>query len=282
MDHKIFDLTGKKALVTGGSVGVGRACATALAMAGADVAIVGRDLRRAERACESLSELGVSTFFVKCDVSERKQIESMTEQVVQRFGRLDIAINNAGSGILRAALDVTQEDWSQMIDVNLAGVFWCAQAQARHMVEQPSPGGKIINIASMYAKVPEGNCAYNASKAAVVHLTKSLAAEWGTQNINVNCISPGWMLTAGTFFEPELRSRMREVTPLGSLMQYRDLYGAVIFLSSSASNFVTGHNLVVDGGHTVATYLAPYERVVPARTSPEDEERGMREDRDPL
>ena len=109
-------------------------------------------------------------------------------------------------------------------------------------------------------------------------LTRSLAAEWGSWNINVNCISPGWTLTRGMIVEPELRARMREITPLGSLMQYKDMYGAVLFLASSASDFITGHNLVVDGGHTVTTYLTPLARHVAPRTSPGDEESGLKED----
>ena len=165
-----------------------------------------------------------------------------------------------------------------MIDLNLAGVFWSAQAQARQMISQDPSGGKIINIASMYATVAEGNCAYNASKAGVVHLTRSLAAEWGSENINVNSVSPGWMLTPGNPIPPELRLRMREATPMGSLMQYSDIYGAILFLASAASNFVTGHDLVVDGGYSISAHLNSAKRSVPARTSPEDEEMGVDED----
>ena len=278
MSHNLFDLTGMKALVTGGAVGVGRACATALAMGGADVAIIGRTGETAERTCSSLRKIGVSSFFVKCDVSDRGQIEAMNAEVVRRFGRLDIAVNNAGCGITRGAVAMRQEDWDQIMDLNLAGVFWCAQAQARQMIKQASAGGKIINVASMYATVAGGNCAYNAAKAGVVHLTKSLAAEWGSENINVNCISPGWMLTRGNPIGPELRARMREVTPMGSLMQYKDIYGATLFLASAASDFVTGHDLVIDGGHTITAHLRPITRSLPPRTSPDDEEIGLNED----
>lgn len=278
MSHGIFDLKGKKALVTGGAIGIGRACATALALGGADVAIVGRTRETAERACASLRQFGVQSFFVQCDVCDVMQIRATHQEVADRLGRLDIAVNNAGGGVVRSALAVDQADWDRMIDVNLAGVFWCAQAQAEQMTRQAPPGGKIINIASMYATVAGGNCAYNASKAGVVHLTRSLAAEWGSENINVNCISPGWTLTPGNRFEPALRARMREVTPLGSLMRYGDIHGAVIFLASAASDFVTGHDLVIDGGHTITTQLAPYKRHVPPRTSPAGEEEGMNED----
>jgi NAD(P)-dependent dehydrogenase (short-subunit alcohol dehydrogenase family) len=279
MKH-LFDLTGKKALVTGGAVGVGRACATALAMAGADVAIIGRTRDIAEKTCESLKRLGANACFVKCDVSIAEQVGEMTTEVVRRFGRIDIAVNNAGAAAPGRAMTMQREDWDRTLALNLSGVFWCAQAQARHMSQNVPVGGKIVNIASIYATVSGGDCAYNSSKAGVVYLTRSLAKEWGSENINVNCISPGWMLTPGNrhAITPELRNRMREVTPLGSLMRYQDIYGAVIYLSSAASDFVTGQELVIDGGHTVDTWLIPLERSVPARTSPEDEEIEMRMD----
>lgn len=278
MNVDLFDLHGKKALVTGGAVGIGRACATALALSGADVAIVGRTAETGERTCELLRRLDVESFFIQCDVSDKGEVSAMTEKAVRQFGRLDIAVNNAGAGIDCSALDLDKSRWEWMINLNLGGVFWCAQSQARKMIEQSPCGGKIINIASMYATVPEGNCAYNASKAGVVHLTKTLASEWGASNINVNCISPGWMLTPGNNLEPALRERMREVTPLGCLMRYKDIYGAVIFLASQASDFITGHDLVIDGGHTAATYLTSYRRRTPARASPSDEEAGLIED----
>jgi NAD(P)-dependent dehydrogenase (short-subunit alcohol dehydrogenase family) len=275
MIQGLFDLAKRKALVTGGAVGVGRACATALAMAGVDVAIIGRTRRTAEKTCDSLKAFGVDAFFVQCDVSSPEQVEDMMAVVVQRFGRIDIAVNNAGGSPSDSAISLSRKDWDRTIGVNLSGVFWCAQAQARLMSKQSPVGGKIINIASMYASVAGGNCAYNASKAAVVHLTKSLAGEWGSVNINVNCISPGWMLTPGNRVEPKLRKRMREVTPMGSLVRYQDMYGAVIYLSSAASDCVTGQELTIDGGHTVNTWLDPLVRSVPARTRPDEEEIDM-------
>lgn len=276
----LFDLTGKKALVTGGAMGIGRACATALAMGGADVAIVDRAKDVAEKTCESLREFGVNAFFVECDVSNHGQIEDMTAEVVRRFGRIDISVNNAGVAAVSNAMALQKADWDRTFNVNLTGVFLCAQAQARHMSQQTPVGGKIINIASMYARIAAGNCAYSVSKAGVFQLTKSLAAEWGSHNINVNCISPGWMLTPGNrnANTPETRKRMREVTPMGSLMRYTDIHGAILYLASAASNFVTGHDLIVDGGHTINTWIRPLERSEPPRTSPEDEEQGMKAD----
>lgn len=278
MSRDLFDVSGKRALITGGAIGVGRACATALAAAGADVALAGRNIERGERTCGLLRKFGVDSFFVKCDVADRRQIDDMHAEVTRRFGRLDIAINNAGSGVLRSALEMDQANWDKMINVNLAGVFWCAQAQAKQMTSQEPYGGKIINIASMYGRIAAGNCAYNASKAGVIHLTKTLAVEWGAHNINVNCISPGWMLTNGNRIDLEMRARMRDITPLGSLIPYSAMHGAVLFLASAASDSVTGLDLVVDGGHALSTYLNPLRRVVPPRISPEEEEAGRKED----
>lgn len=278
MIHKLFELTGKKALVTGGSVGVGRACATALAMAGADVAIVARTASRAERCCEGLRRLGVDAIFIQGDVTDPHQVRSIHTQAVQRFGRLDIAVNNAGAGIAASALETSDSEWDSMISLNLSSVFYCAQAQARQMTRQTPAGGKIINIASMYAVIAGGHCGYNAAKAGVVHLTRSLAAEWGSWNVNVNCISPGWMLTPGNPIDTVLRERLRNVTPVGSLMRYGDIFGAIVFLASEASHFMTGHNLTIDGGHTVNTHWTPLKRNVPPRNTPEDEELGLNED----
>ncbi len=278
MIKKLFDLSGKKGLVTGGSIGVGRACATALAMAGADVAIIGRTKSTAERTCRSLSALGVDAFFVQCDVSDGKQVRRAMTEVAQRFGRIDVAVNNAGGSPTDSALTLSEQEWNRTLGVNLNGVFWCAQAQARQMSLQDALGGKIINIASMYASIAAGNCAYNASKAGVVHLTRSLAAEWGTFNINVNCISPGWILTPGNPMTIDERRRMREVTPMGSLICYKDLYGAVIYLASTASDNVTGQELIIDGGHSVNTWLDPLKRSVPPRSEPADEESELNSD----
>lgn len=275
---RLFDLSDRKALVTGGAVGIGRACATALALAGADVAIVGRTQKAVEATCDSLRKLGAEALFVKCDVADADQVEAMTEEVTRKFGRIDIAINNAGGSPERPAIELRRDEWTRTLDVNLTGVFWCAQAQARRMARQDPPGGKIINITSMYATVAGGNCAYNASKAGLVHLTRSLAAEWASFNINVNCISPGWTLTPGNPLSNELRQRMREVTPLGSLMQYRDMYGPVIYLASSASDFVTGQELTIDGGHTITPWLDPIRHDAAVRYSQDDEESGLNVD----
>jgi NAD(P)-dependent dehydrogenase (short-subunit alcohol dehydrogenase family) len=256
----LFDLSGKKALVTGGAVGIGRACATALAMAGADVVIAGRTAEAAEVTCGALREMGVSSSFVQCDVGNSSAVEGMIAETVRISGRLDIAINNAACALGGVALELSERQWEATFATNVTGLFHCARQQAKQMLAQSPSGGKIVNIGSIYATIAGGNCAYSASKAAVVQLTRCLAAEWGTQGINVNCISPGWTLTpANRHLSDEMRDRMKKVTPIGRLVNHRDIQGAVIYLCAPASDFVNGHNLVVDGGHSVVNWLMPAE-----------------------
>ncbi|MFA5193073.1 MAG: SDR family oxidoreductase, partial [Verrucomicrobiia bacterium] len=194
-DLSLFDLTGRKALVTGGAVGIGRACAIALAKAGADVAIADIDPKIGEATAKELCGMGRDSFYVKCNVTDRAQVQAMVSAVVARFGRLDIAVNNAGIAILGADEEIPQNEWDKVIAVNLTGTFLCAQAEAQQMIRQQPTEGKIINIASMSATIANCNASYDASKAGVVHMTKTLAAEWGRFNINVNCLSPSYVLT---------------------------------------------------------------------------------------
>ena len=282
-DLKLFDLTGKKALVTGGAVGIGRACAVALASAGADVAVVDIDPRTGEATAAELVGMGRESLYVRCDVTDRAQVQAMVAAVVARFGRLDIAVNNAGIAILGADEEVPQREWDKVIAINLTGTFLCAQAEAQQMIRQTPTEGKIINTASMSASIANCNASYDASKAGVVHMTKTLAVEWGRFNINVNCLSPSYVLTPMHASTPLIaRQRIRDVTPLGHVERPEDLYGAVIFLASAASNYVTGHDLMVDGGHTLNAWLAPLGRAVPPRVSPAQEVVQMKHDLDTL
>ncbi len=282
-DLSLFDLTGKKALVTGGAVGIGRGYATALAMAGADVAIVDIDLETARKTCKGIQEMGRESVAIRCDVTDKEQVQSMVAQVVERFGRLDVAVNNAGIAILGGDEEVDQADWDKVVAVNLTGVFLCAQAEAQQMIRQTPTEGKIINTASMSARIANCNASYDASKAGIVHMTRTLAAEWGRFNINVNCISPSYLLTPMHASTPVVvRERIRELTPLGHVQRPEDLYGAVIFLASAASNYVTGHDLLVDGGHTLNAWLTPLTRELPPRVSPEEEVVQMKRDLDAL
>jgi NAD(P)-dependent dehydrogenase (short-subunit alcohol dehydrogenase family) len=282
-DLSLFDLTGKKALVTGAAVGIGRGSAVALARAGADVAIV--DLNRAagEKTAAEIRALGRESLFVPCDVTRRDQVQQMVGRVAERFGRLDVAVNNAGLGILGADEEIAQDAWDKVIAVNLTGVFLCAQAEAQQMLRQKPVEGKIINIASMSATISNCNASYNASKAGVVQMTRMLAAEWGKYNINVNCLSPSYVLTPMHASTPVVvRQRIRELTPLGHVERPEDLYGAVIFLAAAASNYVTGLDLMVDGGHTLNAWLTPLGRSVPPRVSPAEEIVQLKHDLDTL
>jgi len=282
-DLSLFDLTGKKALVTGGAVGIGRACAVALAGAGADVAIVDVDEKTGRKTADELKALGRDAVFVTCDVTSKAQVQGMVKSVVERFGRLDIGVNNAGIAILGADEELDQDAWDKVIAVNLTGVFLCAQAEAQQMIRQKPAGGKIINTASMSATIANCNASYDASKAGIVHMTRTLAAEWGRYNINVNCISPSYVLTPMHASTPlVVRQRIRDLTPMGHVERPEDLYGAVVFLASAASNYVTGHDLMVDGGHTLNAWLVPLSRAVPPRVGPEQEAVQMKHDLDAL
>jgi NAD(P)-dependent dehydrogenase (short-subunit alcohol dehydrogenase family) len=282
-DMALFDLTGKKALVTGGSIGIGRGFALALAQAGADVAIVARNEIAGNSVVEEIKALGRDSLFVKCDVADKEQVQAMVQKVVSQFGRLDIGVNNAGIAILGSDEEIDQKSWDKVIAVNLTGVFLCAQAEAQQMIKQSPPGGKIINMASMSATIANCNASYDASKAGIVHMTKTLAAEWGQYNINVNSISPSYVLTPMHASTPVVvRDQIRKLTPLGHVQRPEDLYGPIVFLASEASNYVTGHDLMVDGGHTLNAWLTPLSRSVPPRVSPQEEVVQLKHDLDVL
>jgi NAD(P)-dependent dehydrogenase (short-subunit alcohol dehydrogenase family) len=271
-DLSLFDLSGRTALVTGGAGGVGRAAAFALARAGADVAVVDLNEDTGRTTVAALEAMGRGSTFVRCDVTDAEQVDAMVDAVVRRFGRLDIAVNNAG--IYRAGPDETQEKhvWDQVINVNLTGTWLCARAAMRQMARQDPAEGKIINVASIAASVAASNGSYDASKAGVVQLTRTLAARWGRYNINVNSVSPGYVIAAmGTTRPLEERRVLREMTPLGHAQRLEDLYGAFVFLAARASDYVTGQNLTVDGGHTLSTWKIPLERSVPPRVGPAEE-----------
>jgi NAD(P)-dependent dehydrogenase (short-subunit alcohol dehydrogenase family) len=282
-DLSLFDLTGRKALVTGAAVGIGRGCAVALARAGADVAIADLNAAAGEQTAAEIRSLGRQSLFVPCDVTQKEQVQAMVRRVAEAFGRLDVAVNNAGIGILGADEELDQAAWDRVIAVNMTGVFLCAQAQAQQFLRQTPVAGKIINIASMSATICNCNASYNGSKAGVVQMSRMLAAEWGRYNINVNCISPSYVLTPMHASTPVVvRQRIRELTPLGHVERPEDLHGAVIFLASAAADYVTGHDLVVDGGHTLNAWLTPLTRAVPPRVSPEQETVQLKHDLDVL
>lgn len=244
-----FKLDGKVALVTGASAGLGQAIAIALAEAGADVVCHG-NTRTPDLTLEVISRLGQQTLAVAGDLAEKETPKALVEATLKKFSRIDILINNAGTIRRAPAVDYSEEDWNTVIEVNLSAVFRLSQFAGRAMLEQGS--GKIVNIASLLSfqggiTVP----AYAASKGGVSQLTKALANEWAGKGINVNAIAPGYMRTDNTKALQQDETRNRQILeriPAARWGEPSDLAGAAVFLASSASDYVNGHVLVVDGG----------------------------------
>ena len=249
---ELFSLKGKTGYVTGGARGIGKSIAYGLAEAGARVAIVDIDIAEAEETAEELRESGFESFAIRADVTHKGQVDQMVERIVRQWEKLDIAVNNAGKCLNAPGVDMTEAEWEDVLNVNLKGVFLTNQAAGRLMIEQKS--GSIINIASMSARIvnhPQPQVAYNASKAGVVMVTKSLAVEWAPYGVRVNCISPGYTRTDLTLAMKDLFCIWEKMTPMKRLAEPDELKGAAVYLASEASRFVTGHDLVVDGGFTL-------------------------------
>jgi NAD(P)-dependent dehydrogenase (short-subunit alcohol dehydrogenase family) len=247
-----FDLTGRVAVVTGGTRGLGEGFATALTDAGATVVLVGRDSDRGQIVNQALTERGATVAFMAADVTVPQDVTRMLDATLEQFGRVDILVNNAGACVHAPALEVTDEDWRHVMDVNLDAVWHCARVFGRHFVDQRS--GVIVNIGSMSGLIvnrPQWQPAYNASKAAVHHLTRSLAAEWGPYGVRVNALAPGYIKTdMSPVDEPRYRRHWIEDAPLQRYGTVEELAPAILFLASDASSFVTGSVLVADGGYT--------------------------------
>ncbi|MDQ1513602.1 MAG: hypothetical protein QOC59_1444, partial [Microbacteriaceae bacterium] len=243
----------RTAVVTGSTRGLGRAFARALAEAGAAVVVVGRDADAAAEVEQELLALGASVQVVLADVTQRADIERLLAEATARFGRVDVLVNNAGTCIHKPALEVTDDEWRSVMNVNVDGLWIASQVFGRHMIE--AGGGTIVNVGSMSASIvnrPQWQPAYNASKAAVHHLTRSLAAEWAPLGVRVNAIAPGYMHTdMAPIHEPRFQRYWIEDAPQQRAGEPDELGPAMVFLASDASSFMTGSVLTIDGGYSV-------------------------------
>jgi len=254
MSNSDFDLTGKKGLITGGGRGIGLATARRLAAAGADVIIADFIAENGRRAAAEIATMGRESLFIEVDVRDSSSVKRMAEQALAAFTAIDILVCNAGIAQAVQAEACSDEDWLNMMAVNLNGVFWCCREIGQHMLARGS--GVIVNTASMSGMIsntPQPQAHYNAAKAGVIMLTKSLAGEWAGRGVRVNCVSPGYIgtdMTAEGMANPEWYPTWLSMTPQGRVGAPEDVAAAIYYLASPAAKFTTGSNLVVDGGYT--------------------------------
>ncbi len=251
-------LKDKVALVTGGSRGIGRAVCLAFASQGAVVAVNATTFEGADKTAGEIRKRGGRAIAIKADVADPQQVNVMVEKVVNEFGRLDILVNNAGISMAKSSAELPIEDWNRAINIDLNGVFYCSQAAGRQMLKQKS--GNIINMSSMYGLVvAPGRAAYSTSKGGINALTKVLGVEWAKDNIRVNAICPGYIMTElvtdlidkGILDEAKLRKRC----PMGRLGNVDEVAKVAVFLASDDSSYITGQTIVVDGGWSVYGYI---------------------------
>jgi NAD(P)-dependent dehydrogenase (short-subunit alcohol dehydrogenase family) len=246
------ELKGKKILITGGSKGIGKDIALAFAELGADIMITGRNEQDLIATTNLIKEIQPQSFYLTTDMQNVQSVYQMVDETVSIMGGIDILVNNAGVNIPKPALDVTEEDWDQVLDTNLKGTFFCSQRAGKYMTEQAN--GRIINIVSQMAFVGYiKRSAYCSSKGGAVQLTKALAIEWASKNVKVNAVAPTFIeteLTKGMFENQEFYDDVLHRIPLGKLAQPSDVTGAVLFLASDMSGFITGETIKVDGGWT--------------------------------
>ena len=250
MGDGLFDLSGKVAVVTGASRGLGQYFGRALARAGADLVITSRRLEALREFQQEIEALGRRALPLQLDVGDYESIQQMVEAAYAHYGKIDILVNNAGCNVRKPALDITWDEWNTVLDTNLRGTFFVAQAVAKRMV--PRKHGRIINIGSVTAVFGYAGLApYCASRGGVKQLTMSLADDWGSHGITVNCLAPGWFKTEQTAVLYENKAWLDYITdriPLKRPGQPSDLDGAIVFLASDASEYMTGQTLLVDGG----------------------------------
>jgi NAD(P)-dependent dehydrogenase (short-subunit alcohol dehydrogenase family) len=250
MSENLFDLSGQVALVTGTSRGLGQYFARALARAGADIAMTSRDSGTLQDFAREIEALGRKTFSTELDVRDQASIHRAVAAVEEHFGKIDILVNNAGCNIRKPALDVSWDDWNTILDTNLRGSFFVAQAAARGMIERGY--GRIVNIGSVTSVAGfAGLAPYGASRGGIKQLTMSLADDWGRHGVTVNCLAPGWFKTKQNQVLYENAKWVEYITdriPVKRPGRPDDLDGAVVFLASESSRYVTGQTLLVDGG----------------------------------
>ncbi len=250
MSLDLFDLTGKVAIITGASRGLGQYLTRALAGAGADVVITSRSVESLQEFSKEIESLGRQVLPLALDVRDHQSIQDTIEAAFNAFGKIDILVNNAGCNVRKPAVDVDWEDWNLVVDTNLRGGFFVAQAAARKMI--PARYGRVINIGSVTTVAGyAGITPYCASRGGVKQMTMSLADDWGQYGITVNCLAPGWFKTAQTrvlYDNQEWVDYLIDRIPLKRVGQPNDLDGTAIFLASDASAYMTGQTLLVDGG----------------------------------
>lgn len=249
-----FDVSGKNAIVTGASSGLGRQFALCLAEQGANVAIMARRVNKLEEVKAEVGALGVKCVVAQCDVTDSAQVKAAVDKAVAELGRIDILINNAAAGFATPAVETTDEQWERVIDTNVNGVFYVAREVGRHMLEQGY--GKIVNIGSFHCQVTMNGLprsGYSTAKGAVYMMTKALAAEWAKSGITVNTLGPGYFKSemADAVTDESYDRGIRENCPMGRRGNPGELNGAMLFLASDASSYVTGQLLLVDGGWTI-------------------------------